>query len=190
MNSPLELNMDRHAFLRWAEGREGRYELKGNRVVMMAGGTRGHASLTQEISYALRRRLNHAVWRVTSADLAVAIGEDIRYPDVLVEPAGASRAALFCDHPVFIAEVLSPSSLALDLHEKAAEYMSLPSLEAYLVAAQDEPRVWLWQRPADGARVFPARPQEFFGAKAQVVLPALSVEFSLAEVYEGLVPLS
>ena len=189
MNSPLEINLDKHAFLRWAESREGRFELKGNRVVMMAGGTRNHARIFSRVSSLLTQKLDPAKWSVTNADLAVEIGEDIRYPDVLVERLPMDGKALSTSAPVFIAEVLSPSSLALDLHEKAAEYMSLTSLEAYLVAAQDEPRAWLWQRSIEGARAFPPRPQEFFGPQATIALTALGVEFGLAEVYAGILPL-
>jgi Uma2 family endonuclease len=189
MNTRLDLKLEKRAFLQWAEGREGHFELKGNRVVMMTGGTKGHAFVTQEITYALRRRLDPVVWRVTAADLAVAIGEDIRYPDIVVEPASSEWSALSTECPVFLAEVLSPSSLALDFRDKAAEYMSLPSLEAYLVAAQDEPRMWLWQRPAPGdhKRPFPASPQEFEGLDATLSLTAFGVTMQLAEIYARIV---
>ena len=189
MNTRLDLKLEKRAFLQWAEGREGHYELKENRVVMMTGGTKGHAFITQEITYALRRRLDPAIWRVTAADLAVAIGEDIRYPDSVVEPASSEWSALFTDTPVFLAEVLSPSSLALDFRDKAAEYMSLPSLEAYLVAAQDEPRMWLWQRPGQRGdrRAFPAAPQEIDGLDATFSLAALAVTVQLKEIYARIV---
>ena len=189
MNTRLDLKFEKHAFLHWAEAREGRFELKGNRVVMMAGGTKGHAFITQEIAYALRRRLNPAVWRVTAADFAVAIGEDIRFPDVVVEPASSEWSALSTDSPVFLAEVLSPPSLAPDFRVKAAEYMSLLSLEAYVVAAQDEARMWLWQRPAagNGERAFAARPQELEGVDAILALTALGVGAPLSEIYAGIV---
>ena len=190
MNSRLELTLDKHAFLHWAERQEGRFELKGNRVVAIANGTRNHAHVFSNIAYALMRRLDRSCWSVTAANFAVAIGEDIRYPDVLVERAGADGKALSTTEPVFIAEVLSPSSLALDLHDKAAEYMSLPSLEAYLVAAQDEPRLWLWQRAAAGARAFPNSPQELSGTAARLTLKALGVEVELAEIYAGIAPLA
>ena len=150
--------------------------------------------IKQEIVYALRRRLDPGVWRVTAADLAVAIGEDIRYPDIVVEPANSEWSALFTDTPVFLAEVLSPSSLALDFRDKAAEYMSMASLEAYLVAAQDEPRMWLWQRPGhelltnNGDRsAFPAAPQEIDGLEATFSLAALGVTVQLKEIYARIV---
>ena len=188
MKTRLDLKLDKRAFLQWAEGREGHYELKENRVVMTTGGTKGHAFITQEITYALRRRLDPAIWRVTATDLAVAIGEDIRYPDIVVEPARSEWSALFTDTPVFLAEVLSPSSLALDFRDKATEYMSLPSLEAYLVAAQDEPRLWLWQRPGQGdSRAFPVAPQEIAGLDATFSLTALGVSIQLKEIYARIV---
>jgi Uma2 family endonuclease len=190
MNSPLDLTLEKRAFLQWAEGREGHFELKGNRVVMMTGGTRGHALIVSRILGALLRRLDPVKWNATATELAVEIGEDIRYPDILVEPAGAAIKDLSTTNPVFLAEVLSPSSLALDFNIKAAEYMSLPSLEAYLVAAQDEARMWLWQRPESGAgaRPFPAQPEELAGPDASIVLTALAVTVPLTEIYAGIVP--
>jgi Uma2 family endonuclease len=192
MNSPLDLILDKSSFLHWAEGREGHFELKGNRVVVMAGGTRGHARIVSNIAYSLSLQLDREAWSVTTADLAVEIGEDVRYPDVMVEPADGPSRALSTINPIFLAEVLSPSSLALDLHEKAAEYLSLGTLEAYLVAAQDEMRVWLWQRAAGekGGRSFPARPQEISGAEGKLALNALGVEIGLATIYHGLVKAS
>jgi hypothetical protein len=44
MNVQPDPQMDKAAFLAWVEGREGRYELAGGRVLMTTGGTMGHAS--------------------------------------------------------------------------------------------------------------------------------------------------
>ena len=184
MNEPLNLPLDKRAFLRWAEGREGHFELKGNRVVMMTGGTKNHARVTARIATALSRRLDPDRWAITTADLAVETGEDVRYPDVLVEALDDEGDALSTTRPVLVVEVLSPSSLALDLNVKAFEYMSLDSLECYIVAAQDEPRAWVWQRPATGSdRRFPAAPQEILGRDANIGVAAFGIEISLGEVY-------
>lgn len=182
MNEPMNLVLDKSAFLRWAEGREGHFELKGNRVVMMTGGTRNHARITSQIAVALSARLDLDRWAVTTADLAVEIGEDVRYPDVLVEARDAEGDALSTTRPILVVEVLSPSSLALDLNVKAREYMSLESLECYIVAAQDEPRVWVWQRTGPDRR-FPDTPQEIVGREASIAVPALGIEIQLADVY-------
>ena len=108
-----------------------------------------------------------------------------------MELAGSDTNALSTSTPTFVAEVLSPSSLALDLNIKAAEYMSLPSLEAYLVAAQDEARMWLWQRPAgsDGHRPFPKHPEELSGPQAVLALACLGVSAPLPDIYSGIAPI-
>lgn len=190
MNSPLNLTLDKTTFLHWAEGREGRFELKGSRVETMTGGSRNHARVIARLMGSLLRQLDPQIWSVTASDLAVEISEDIRYPDILVEHFEGEGGALATITPVFVAEVLSPSSLALDLNVKAGEYMSLPSLEAYLVAAQDERRMWLWQRPAgdQGQRPFPKIPLELAGPDAVLAIDFLGVTVPLSEIYAGLVP--
>ena len=57
--------------------------------------------------------------------------------------------------PVLAAEVLSPSTAAIDLGDKAAEYLRLPSLAAYLVFAHDEVKAWAFMRAEHG---FPPAP--------------------------------
>ena len=111
MNIPLNLTLDKATFLHWAEGREGHFELKGNRVSMMAGGTKGHARLIQRIAVAMATRLDPSVWSVTANDLAVEIGEDIRYPDIIVEPMDNANSALSTATPIFVAESLSHVSV-------------------------------------------------------------------------------
>lgn len=84
---------------------------------------------------------------------------------------------------MLLAEVLSPSSLETDLHEKAEEYTALPSLRAYVVLAQDEPRLWVWQRGDDG--LFPKAGEMIEGSDAVLKLPALGIELPLVAIYRG-----
>ncbi|BBF94578.1 Uma2 family endonuclease [Blastochloris tepida] len=171
------------AFLAWAAGREGRFEFAAGRIMMMGLATRAHALASTRLAVALLARLDIRLWSVTAAGLAVRVRESVRYPDVLVEPAGGDGAALYTDQPALIVEVLSPSSLALDFTTKAREYTSLPSLKIYVVASADEPRLWLWRRGADGA--FPLDPEEIAGADAVLPLPEFATDLPLAEAYRG-----
>ena len=82
--------------------------------------------------------------------------------------------------PALIAEVLSPSSERVDLGDKAAEYLRLPSLLAYLAFAQDEVKAWVWTRGPAG---FPSGPEVLEGKDAVLQIGALEVELPLAEVY-------
>jgi Uma2 family endonuclease len=172
------------AFLGWVQEQQGRYELKDGAIRMMTGATRGHVRLLFRMVRALATKLDESVWFVGSNDLAVRIGENIRYPDIVVEPAGGDDADLVARAPALIVEVLSPSSLHIDMREKVDEYLSLPSLAAYIVASQDEPRLWVWLRGEDGA--FPKHPEPVAGADKTVTVKALGLSLALGEIYAGI----
>lgn len=181
MNVQLDLRMDRPEFLEWVQAHEGRYELVGGRVVMMTGGTRGHAILARRLAAALEKRLDGERWTVVTSDFGVALGPStVRYPDVVVDMAGGGLKDLTATAPMLIAEVLSPSSVKDDLGAKATEYLRLPSLSAYLVLAQDEPKAWIWVREAGG---FPAQPSLIVGRDARIEISAHAIGLPLAEIY-------
>jgi Uma2 family endonuclease len=92
----------------------------------------------------------------------------------------AAAAKLTATAPALIAEVLSPSSATLDLGDKAAEYLRLVTLQAYVVLAQDEPKAWLW---VHGPHGFAAGPQVMTGTEAVIRVPALGIALPLADIY-------
>jgi len=186
MNVISPLPMDTVAFLAWVEGREGRYELAKGRVVMMTGGSRGHALVVRRLANALEKHLDGTRWTVLTSDFAANIGsETVRYPDVIVDEAGGGLNDLTATSPVLIAEVLSPSSVTNDLGDKTREYLHLSSLHAYLVLAQDEPKAWVWVRSESG---FTAGAEVIAGADGIIRVPALSIELPLVEIYRGIAP--
>jgi Uma2 family endonuclease len=83
--------------------------------------------------------------------------------------------------PALIAEVLSPSSATLDLGDKAAEYLRLPTLAAYLVLSQDEIKAWVYLKDSDQQ----PGPKAISGATAAISVPALGIDLPLAEIYAG-----
>jgi Uma2 family endonuclease len=180
-DAPLEAVQD--AFLAWAEEQDDRHELVGGKIVMMSPVNRAHAVLTVRIITALARQLDPDRYDVTGPDFGVRTSTGIRSPDVMVDrrdEAGHCAA----DAPTLIGEVLSPSSLAVDLVEKAAEYNALPSLQTYIVFAQDDPRAWVWQRDDEGR--FPASPVMVAGGETVIAIDALGVGLPLGEIYRGL----
>src|SRR5262249_23631812 len=127
MNVQLDLRMGKSEFLAWVQAHEGRYELVGSRVVMMTGGSRGHAILVRRLAAALEKRLDTKRWTVLTSDFGVDIGPStVRYPDVVVDVAGGRFNDLTATAPVPIAEVVSPSSARDDVGAKADEYVRLP----------------------------------------------------------------
>ncbi len=176
---------NKKSFLHWVQRQNETFEFKNGRVVMHPGGTRRHGQIISRFVAALLNRLDPAAWIVTSAEFAVEIGEDIRYPDVVVERATDDGHELSTRAPVVLVEVVSPSSSGIDMKVKLAEYTSLASLETYIVASQDEPIVWVWQRDAD-TRVFPSTPDEIRGRDGIIEISALKLSLPLAELFRAI----
>jgi Uma2 family endonuclease len=182
MNVQPDLHMDKTAFLAWVEGREGRYELAGGRVLIMTGGTMAHGLIVGNLFELLRARLDRKRWVVVT-EFGVDVGpRTIRYADIVVDRPGASLKDLTAKAPALVAEVLSPSTATIDLGDKAAEYLRLSGLAAYLVLAQDEAKAWVYIRGSDQ---FPA-PQPVSGTDASIGIPALGIDLPLADIYAGI----
>jgi Uma2 family endonuclease len=181
MNVQLPVRMDQQAFLAWVQEREERYELDRGRVIMMTGGSRAHWQVALNLARALAARLDPDRFMVLP-EFGIDLGPgSIRFPDVVVDAAGESSEDLLATAPVLIAEVLSPSSERIDLGDKAAEYLRLPSLLAYLVFAQDEMKAWVWTR---GMANFPASADVLIGPDAIVRIDRLTIELPFLEIYD------
>jgi Uma2 family endonuclease len=100
----------------------------------------------------------------------------------VVDVAGGRSNDLTATAPALIAEVISPSSAKDDLGAKAAEYVRLPSLAAYVVLAQDPPKAWVWTRGAEG---FSSMANVLEGEEATIEIASLGVDLSVAELYAG-----
>lgn len=138
-------------FLRWNEGREGKREFVRGRVVeMMINVTRDHWRLANRLERQIAAQLGDEEYDVGTTDHGVRTPDGIRFPDVMVDKVIADGKALAATSPLLIAEVLSKSSLADDFGPKALDYQRLPSLQHYLTVSQDEVRIWVWSRDADG----------------------------------------
>jgi Uma2 family endonuclease len=178
------IKVDKATFFKFAQKHEGRCEYVRGRIMMQAGGTRGHWQIAKHMIQILDRQLDPALWVAGGSDLAVDTGETVRYPDLIVDTAAADPNSLAAQHPVLLIEVLSPTSEERDLETKPEEYLALDTLQAYIVASQDEPACLVWLRGADGA--FPAEPVEVKGPAGVIRVAALSVEIPLGDVYRGI----
>ena len=187
MNARFELNMDKPTFFRWVQDQHERYDWVDGKAVMQQGSTKHHNRVAAEFLFQLKSQLNRDDWLVFGTDFAVDLGEQVRYPDVMMLKLGGDGHDMSTDEPAVLVEVLSPSSVATDFTIKPPRYMALPSLEAYIVASQDEPRCWIWQRDtAKPGRPFPAEPSVVHGASEKIDIAALGVSIALADIYRGM----
>lgn len=180
MNIQPQLQMDNATFLNWVQEQEERYELAGGRVVMMTGGTMRHGLIVGNLFDLLRRSLDRKQWAVLT-EFGIDAGPGVlRYADIVVDRAGGQADRLTAEAPALVAEVLSPSTAKTDLGDKAAEYLQLGSLAAYLVFAQDEIKAWAYHR-----RGGQPGPNMSVGGDAVIAVSALGIDLPLAAVYAG-----
>jgi Uma2 family endonuclease len=180
MNVQLPVHMDKTAFLAWVQGREERYELVDGRVVMMTGASRNHGRIVRNLLVMLTAQLDPQ-WEAIAEFGLDAGPRTLRYPDIVVDRASGGGRDYRAVEPILLVEVLSPTSETIDLGDKAAEYVHMPALCAYLVLAQDEPKAWLWLR---GPHLLEG-PQAIAGIDRRIVVPALALDLRLSEVYRG-----
>ncbi len=141
MSNPAKNEMDVDAFLLWAEGRDGRWELRGGQPVKMAPERAAHA-LTK---YTAQKALEAGILRAGLACRMFPDGMTVRItprtafePDALVAcPSPPDLNTMEIPNPVIVVEVLSPSTAADDHGMKLDGYFSLRSVEHYLIIDAD-----------------------------------------------------
>ena len=179
---------DPDAFLLWSSQRrreEGKFELTRGRVVCnMIFASRGHAHVCSNLLGELLRLVDRDRFDISAADFAVRTKVGVRSPDVVVDQRAPDRRQLETSTPLFIAEVLSPSTAGTDFTDKLEEYTSITALQTYLICSQDEPRAWVWSRQGDGS--WPNLPTELSGRDGAIPLGGLGIELAMAAIFRGI----
>jgi Uma2 family endonuclease len=182
MNVRTDIRMDKAQFFDWLERQDRKHELADGRVVMLPYVTRPHSQISTNVILALGARLDPARFGMHGGEFAIDTGDrSIRFADIMVEPF-TSENARSTANALLLVEVLSPSTMHVDFHEKLDEYKGLAALGSYLICAQDEARVWVWTR-SEG--VWPDAPDVIEGFNGAVEVPALGITLPLAEIYRN-----
>jgi Uma2 family endonuclease len=181
MNIRPDLRMSKAAFIEWDAGEGQRCELVGGRVVMRPRPSLAHGMIIANLMVLLRARLDPKDW-VVIAEFGLDTGPET-YPDIVVDRAGRPGKSYTAGAPVFLAEVLSPSTAEIDLGDKAAEYLRVPSLHAYIASSQDEPKAWVFERTGSQ---FASGPAVVSRADAAIRIAALQLELPPVEIYAGI----
>lgn len=182
MNVRTDVCMDKAQFFDWLEHQDRKYELADGRVVMPPYVSRPHSQICTNVILALGARLDPARFGIHGGEFAVeTTGRSVRFADILVEPFSRENARSTASALLLI-EVLSPSTMHVDFHEKLQEYKGLPALGTYVICTQDEARVWVWTR-SEGT--WPEAPEVLEGLDGVVQVPALGIALPLAEIYRN-----
>jgi Uma2 family endonuclease len=150
----------------------------------MCGAALRHNMVTGNCFVALSVLLKGKQCRAFNSDTKVRIDRaDMKrfyYPDVQVVCQSNDQLSVFQDQPVLIIEVLSPSTRRYDLDEKMSAYLTIPSLECYVVLEQHQPIGIVMRRTKDG---FLRETVE--GIDAVIDLPFLGCSLPMRENYDG-----
>lgn len=159
---------------------EVRHEYVNGEVFAMVGTSAAHNLIALNLATALHTHLRNGPCHAFMSDFKVHIQADrderFYYPDLAVSCAEVQPGDYYTESPVLVVEVLSSSTERHDRSDKAYAYRKLPSLQEYLLVAQDLPRVEVYRR-ASGWDL------EIYGAGDRLHLSSVDLELAVAEVY-------
>ncbi len=155
-------------------------------VTAMAGGSVPHATIAMNLGAELRAGLRGRKCRVVGSDVLFRMGsgEMFAYPDVMVLCGAVEKMAgrpNVVTNPVFLAEVLSPTTEAMDRGAKSREFRASPSLRQYALISQDQPLVEIHTRDEGGFW----RISEVAGLEGDCEFTGIDCRVAMASLYEG-----
>lgn len=166
-------------FLEWEDGQSLKYEFDGMRPVTMSEGTAAHARIQRNLAISVGGRLVGTRCEFFGSDIKIEAAGRIRYPDGLVLCSQPADDTKVIQDPVVIFEVSSPSTAGTDIFAKNEEYAATPSVQRYMILAQDAIRGTMFQR-IGGDWI-----GHILGAAAILAMPEIGIEVPLAELYRG-----
>lgn len=188
MPAARELQQDQYIseedYLEGEKSATERHEYVDGKIHLMAGASKRHNRIARNFIISMEAGADQANCEVFFSDIKVraAKHKTYYYPDVVVGCAEDDDAdEYYLEKPCLIVEVTSSSTLRKDYLEKALVYQAIPSLQAYLIAAQDKPQVDMLVRDAEGSWEL----QQFDDLEDEITLPCLGITLSLTNIYAG-----
>lgn len=171
-------------YLAFEESASARHEYIGGRIHAMAGTSERHNLIAGNVFAFLHGKLRGGPCRAYMSDFKVRLEinrDDLfYYPDIMVSCIREGLETHYLRFPKLIAEVLSPSTDAIDRREKFLNYRTIPTLDEYLVIAQDAPEVTIHRRRLGWQATVLRAPEDL------VELESLKLSLTIAQIYEGL----
>jgi len=134
------------------------YAWQGYGPAAMAGGSRVHNEIVQNLVVALRPAIRGGPCRTFATDmrLHVRAKDAFFYPDIMItcsvtDLAGDGTRVNVISEPIAIMEVLSESTEAFDRGEKFETYKLIPTLREYLLVPTAGRCIEAYRRQPDGS---------------------------------------
>ena len=162
---------------------ECKHEYLNGDVWAMVGATDAHVTIAMNLGFLCKQALKGTPCRAYISDMKVKVekAQAFFYPDVLVTCDARDRdSELFKQHPVIIAEVLSPSTEAFDRGQKFGIYRQLESLQTYWLIDSQTFSIDCFNRTAADEWLL----HGYSHQEDILRIPLLNVEWPLEMLYE------
>ncbi len=159
-----------------------RHEYRQGLVYAMAGNSDDHDEIMLNVIGLMREKVRSQGCTVRSGTVKVNYADDFfYYPDVFVTCDPRDQGDRYIKrYPKLIVEVLSPSA-AFDRGEKFTDYQKLPTLEEYLLIAQNQIAVECRRRLHLGGW----EREEYRDPEQTLVLRSVGLALPLLSLYRG-----
>jgi Uma2 family endonuclease len=164
-------------------------EYLNGEIFAMAGASRQHNRMVLNLGILLDGQLRGRGCEIFTSEMRVRVSAAnlYTYPDVVVtcgEPQFTDEQVDTLLNPIFIVEVLSPSTESYDRGTKFADYRTLPSFAEYLLLAQDRVHAEHFvKQPNDGWLLTETDRRE-----EVLDLPSIGCTLSLRDAYDRVIP--
>jgi Uma2 family endonuclease len=167
-------------YLEFEQRSDTRHEFVDGVLHAMAGETREHNRIVQNILLALTPSVAARACEIVIETVKLRTRQSrYRYPDVIVSCAPGNDR-YFLENPFLLVEVLSEPTSLTDTTEKLDEYLRIPSLQRYVLVEQTVRRVIVYRRAAEGWMV------EVLDTSGEIEVPCLENTLTLGQTYAGL----
>jgi Uma2 family endonuclease len=161
-----------------------RSEYVKGKIIAMSGASRAQNLITMNISTTLHVSLKGQGCETYANEMRVSTPSTSSYfyPDVVVvceEPRFEDDVFDILLNPIILVEVLSPSTEAYDRGEKFSHYRQLPSLQEYVLVAQDKICVERFSRQENNWML-----TDFQNLDQRLPLVSVQCELPLHEIYD------
>lgn len=156
-----------------------KHEFVNGDVYAMGGASDTHGLISVNLASALSINLpDECGVFVSDMKVHTKKGDDecFYYPDIVVSCDPSDDNRYFREKPSLIIEVLSRSTERIDRTEKRERYQLIPSLQEYVLVAQEFPKIEVYRR-SDAWRK-----EEYF-IEHSFRLASVDMKFAVADVY-------
>lgn len=170
-------------YLEGEEISEIKHEYIAGRVYAMSGGTVNHSTVAVNFVRRAANQLAGKPCRAFNSDMKVRVdlGTDwaFYYPDASIVCTPIGGKAHFTDAPAVILEVLSDSTRHYDELRKMRDYLTIPSLQAYVLAEADFEKITIYRRLGEEFRI-----EIITDTAATLQLPDVGIAIPIIDLYE------